>query len=156
LVQLDTVRVIAGRAVDAAVTEIERRWRASGGGTIMDGETVRARSTIFVTDALRAMNGVRIVPVGGMGQRILMRGFGRECSPRIYLDGVPLGHFGGTMFLDDLVIASDVAAMEVYPRGAMVPAQFAGLEECGAVVVWTYQRLGGVMPRDPRARAGGR
>lgn len=149
-VLLDTVRVIAGRAIDPMVADIERRWRSRATGTIMDGDEVRRRSPVFVTDALRAMNGVRVVPAGGMGQRILMRGFWGECSPAVFLDGVPIFHLGSTMFVDDLVIASDVAAMEVYPRASSVPAAFSGSGDCGAVVVWTYRRLGGVAPRDPR------
>ena len=32
----------------------------------MDERTVQNRTTIFLTDALRALNGVRIVPLGGI------------------------------------------------------------------------------------------
>lgn len=149
-VLLDTVRVMAGRAVDPLVADIERRWRTRATGTVLGGDAVRARSTVFVTDALRAMNGIRIVPVGGMGQQILMQGYRGECAPVVWLDGAPIRTLGGSFFLDDLVVASDVAAMEVYPRASSVPAEFSGMNDCGAVVVWTYRRLGGVAPRDPR------
>ena len=40
----------------------------------MSGATVRERATLLLTDALRELNGVRVVPVDGYGQRILMRG----------------------------------------------------------------------------------
>ncbi len=150
-VLLDTVRVMAGRAIDPLVADIERRWRTRATGMVMDATEVRRRATVFATDALRALNGVRVVPVGGMGQRVLMRGFGGECAPVIWLDGVPIYRMGGTMFLDDLVSASDIAAMEVYPRASGVPAEFSGMSECGTVVVWTFRRLGGVAPRPPAA-----
>lgn len=151
-VLLDTVRVIAGRAVDPMVADIERRWRARASGTILDGNTIRSRATVFATDALLGINGVRVVLAQGGGQRIVMRGFGRECTPGIWLDGIPIAQFGGAMTLDDLVAPADVAAMEVYPRGSVAPAQFSVFGECGSVVVWTYRRLGGVAPRDPGAQ----
>ncbi|HEX4932427.1 MAG TPA: carboxypeptidase regulatory-like domain-containing protein [Gemmatimonadaceae bacterium] len=154
LVNLDTVRVVAGRSVDPAVGDFERRWRRGGvGGTFMDGETLRRRSVVFVTDALRAINGVRVIPVGGYGQRIVMRGMaGRECVPIMYIDGIPMHTLGGgmaEMFIDDFVSSSDIAAMEVYPRSALVPAQFADMNGCGTVAIWTHGRFGGVEPREP-------
>lgn len=153
-VNLDTVRVVAGRSVDPAVGDFERRWRRGGvAGTFMDGETLRRRSVVFVTDALRAINGVRVIPVGGYGQRIVMRGMsGRECVPIMYIDGIPMHSLGGgvaEMFIDDFVNASDIAAMEVYPRSAVVPAQFADMNGCGTVAIWTRMRFGGVEPREP-------
>ena len=63
-VQLDTVRVVAGRELPVEVRAIERRWRV-GVGTIMDGNLVRDRSNLFVTDALRGLSGVTVRQVAG-------------------------------------------------------------------------------------------
>ena len=155
-VLLDTVRVIAGRAIDPEVGSFERRWRSGTGGVFMDERTVQNRKTIFLTDALRALNGVRIVPVGGYGQRIVMRNSaGRECSATIFVDGMRSDLAAGSvaeMFLDDSVLPTDVAAIEVYARSAIAPAQFLNVGACGVVAVWTHSRFGGVVPRDPRNR----
>jgi len=153
-VSLDTVRVVAGRNVDAAVLNFERRWTA-GLGTFMDGNTVRNRSTVFVTDALRSINGMRVVPVGGYGQRLVARGSdGRECLVHIYIDGArmsPMQLSGAAeAFLDDFVNGSDVAALEVYVRGR-IPAQYLNIDSCAVVAVWTYRRFDGVTPRAPRS-----
>ena len=122
----------------------------------MDERTVQSRKTMFLTDALRALNGVRIVPVGGYGQRIVMRNpAGRECSATIFVDGMRQDLAAGSvaeMFLDDFVFPTDVAAMEVYARSAMVPPHFLDVAACGVVAVWTHSRFGGVVPRDPRKR----
>jgi hypothetical protein len=149
LVQLDTIRVMAGRTVNPAVTDFERRWRGSGGGgTLMSGATVRERAPIFLTDALRSIVGVRVIPVGGYGQRVLMRGIGgRECSPVVFVDGARVS-FGGGLFIDDFLPLDQVAAMEVYSRSAHAPAQYSDpLGGCGSIVLWSKSRFGGVEPR---------
>jgi len=154
-VLLDTVRVTAGRSVDPAVLDFERRWRR-GTGVFMDHRSVRERAPIFVTDALRALNGVRIVPVGGYGQRVILRGSFGECSANVFVDGVPVNQPSttsmGEMLLDDLVSPSDVAAIEVYARSATMPAQYQNMNGCGAVAVWTFRRFAGVAPKDPQRR----
>lgn len=126
-VLLDTVRVVAGRKPNAALAGFERRWKSGVGGAFMDGATVRGRAPIFLTDALRAVNGVSVQPVGGYGQRILMRDMsGNLCRPQLFVDGVPLVMAGGhgEFFLDDFVDRGTVTAMEVYARGGVVPAEY--------------------------------
>lgn len=63
-VQLDTVRVVAGRQIPFLVQGIERRWR-TGLGRILDGNTVRERSSLFMTDALRGLPDVSVRQLGG-------------------------------------------------------------------------------------------
>ncbi|MCC6771501.1 MAG: carboxypeptidase regulatory-like domain-containing protein [Gemmatimonadaceae bacterium] len=160
LVRLDTVRVMAGRTVPPAVTDFERRWRGGGGGggggVMMSGTTVRERATIFVTDALRAINGVRVVPIGGFGQRILMKGIhGENCSPVVYVDGVRVPTDDVNFVVDDFLPLSEVAGLEVYARSAHAPPQFSDPGGgCGSVVVWSKSRFEGVEPR--RAAPAGR
>jgi len=163
-VQLDTVRVSAGRSVSPALLSLEDRMRSGVGGTFLDGDAVRRQATRFVSDALLRVNGVRVMSVNGAGQRILMRrADGRGCLPQVIVDGIPVhtgipvpdnqrptGSDNGEMFLDDFVSLDQVAAMEVYPRTALVPAPFNSPSGCGAVMVWTKSHFGGVSVRDPR------
>ena len=88
-VQLDTVRVVAGKTVVPEVRAIERRMRM-GTGTFLDANQVRARTSIFVSDALRGINGVSVSSVGGYGQMVMMRSpfTGAECPADIVIDGL--------------------------------------------------------------------
>jgi Carboxypeptidase regulatory-like domain/TonB-dependent Receptor Plug Domain len=157
-VQLDTVRVVAGKTIPNEVRAIERRMN-TGVGTILDARTIRERSTVFVTDALRGMAGVTISKASGNGQEILMRRVGGTdgsyCPANIVLDGVrmpPSASANAT--LDDYVNLSDIAAIEVYPRPNLVPPEFFTQDNaCGVVVVWTRRGTGGVMPQKAKPPA---
>ena len=59
-VQLDTVRVMAGRDVPYQVRAIQRRAR-TGTGTLLSGDLIRERSSMWATDALRGMNGLQFM-----------------------------------------------------------------------------------------------
>lgn len=146
-VQLDTVRVATGRDVPYQVRAIERRAR-SGTGTMLSGELIRERSTLWVTDALRGMNGL-LVRQGAQGNAVQMRDLqGTPCAPFVYIDGV-LTKVGGletaSVTIDDFVSRGDVAAVEVYPRANLVPVEFnGGITGCGAIAVWSRYGTGGV------------
>jgi Carboxypeptidase regulatory-like domain/TonB-dependent Receptor Plug Domain len=157
-VQLDTVRVVAGKSLAPEVRAIERRMN-TGVGTILDARTIRERSTVWVTDAVRGMPGVTVSKAAGNGQEILMRKVGGTdgsyCVANIVVDGQrmpPSASANAT--IDDYVNLSDVAAMEVYPRPNMVPPEFfTGDNGCGVVVVWTRRGTGGVLPQKPKPAA---
>lgn len=148
-VQLDTVRVIAGKEIVPEVRAIERRMR-TGVGRILDANTIRERSTIFVADALRGLPGVAVVGVG-YGQKVFMRSpfNGAECLANIVIDGLAIQSGTSRDFvLDDYVSRENVAAMEVYARSNLVPPEFLTMAGgCGVVAIWTKQATGGVIPR---------
>ncbi|MCC7054540.1 MAG: carboxypeptidase regulatory-like domain-containing protein [Gemmatimonadaceae bacterium] len=151
-VELDTVRVVAGKTLAPEVRAIERRMRA-GVGVILNANTVKERATVFVSDALRGINGVSVAGVGGSGQMIMMRSpfNGAECAANIVVDGLKVQTSGnGEFVLDDYVKRDNVAAIEVYPRSNLVPPEFLTVSGgCGVVVVWTKQATGGVVPVPP-------
>ncbi len=144
-VQLDTVRVAASRPFSAEVRGIEARAR-TGLGRLISGDVIRERSTLFVSDILRGMNGL-IVTGGSRGNEVQMRNaMGRLCTPFVYFDGA-LVQVGGSepssLNIDDLVTRGDVAAMEVYSRASAVPPEFAGGSTgCGAIAVWSSRATG--------------
>lgn len=154
-VQLDTVRVVAGKTIVPEVRAIERRMR-TGVGRILDANEIRERSTLFVADALRNIPGVSVVGAG-FGQKVFMRSpfNGAECLANIVIDGLAIqAATRGEFVLDDYVSRANVAAIEVYPRSNLVPPEFLTVAGgCGVVAVWTKQATGGVLPRRPKPPA---
>lgn len=65
---------------------------------------------------------------------------GRECKMTVYLDNVrivgKLGRFDD--LVNELVVPTHVAAMEIYPRAVNAPPQYQPLNgTCGVVLIWT-------------------
>lgn len=62
------------------------------------------------------------------------------CRMSVYLDNIRIvGKLGsGDDFVNELVMPTHVAAMEIYPRAVMAPPQFQPLNgTCGVVLIWT-------------------
>lgn len=151
-VELDTVRVFAGRELPYEVRGIERRWR-SGMGQFMDGKTVQERASSFTSDALRGVSGVTLQYAGGSGQEVIMRSTnGRACRALIFVDGMRLDQAGiYAMTLDEFVRPKEVAAIEVYSRTGTVPAEYLTADGCGVVAVWTRFATGNVTIFPPKS-----
>jgi hypothetical protein len=64
-----------------------------------------------------------------------------RCVMTVYLDRVRIvGRVGGRLddFVNEMVVPSSVAAMEVYPRGTGAPPEFQPMNgSCGVVLIWT-------------------
>jgi hypothetical protein len=64
-----------------------------------------------------------------------------RCVMTVYLDRVRIvGNPGNSTddFINDIVVPSSVAAMEVYPRGVGAPPEFQPMNgNCGVVLLWT-------------------
>jgi hypothetical protein len=113
--------------------------RQLGLGSFLDRDEIELRSPSRTSDLLRGFAGVQ-VQQGPMGQggRILIRGM---CRPDIVIDGLNLGP---NVFPDDLLIPTDLEAIEVH-RGPTGPAQYSR-GACGMIMFWTA---------DPSVRGGG-
>jgi hypothetical protein len=117
---------------------------------------VRDRANLFVTDALRGINGVTVRQVGGFGQSVMMRrSDGMECAAQIIVDGQLLPPSqSASITLDEIARKEDIAAIEVYPRPSMVPAEFLSMVSgCGVVAIWSKRATGGVTPTKPKPGA---
>ena len=57
----------------------------------------------------------------------------------VFLDRVRVvGRTGGDDFVNEIVVPSSVAAMEIYPTGMGAPPEFQPMNgSCGVVLVWT-------------------
>jgi hypothetical protein len=104
-------------------------------GTFITRDQIERRHPIQVSDLLRTIPGLEVLPSP--------RGFGFDvrtvdgCRPQVFLDGVPYALLGGET-IDDVVSPTQLEGIEVYRHAAEVPAEFltAG-SSCGAIVLWT-------------------
>ena len=140
-IMLDTVRVAAERIYTSPRTaDFERRLR-SGMGHIIEAKEIAKRQAMSLTDILRMVPGVLIVPSRYASEDVLMRGGeavlgGGICRPDIYIDGARAAN-DPTFPINSLVLVNEVRAVEVYARPALVPSEFRSLSGCGAILLWT-------------------
>lgn len=113
-----------------------------GIGRHLRSEEIEARAIDRMSDVLRFEPSVRLVPSTKKPGMYLVTfngmtlGF-QPCRPTVVLDGMKVSeHF----LLDELVVPSEVSAMELYPRGVGVPVQWSGMDAgCGVILIWTKQ-----------------
>ncbi|MDQ6736675.1 MAG: Plug and carboxypeptidase regulatory-like domain-containing protein, partial [Gemmatimonadota bacterium] len=112
------------------IDEFLARARSGMGHYLMGGDE-RLKTAVTVTDAMRNIAGVNIVPSGEFGNVILLRG---RCTPVVYVDGVEM--HDGYQSVDDIVPPQQVAGIEVYTGLGEAPIQYT-TNGCGVVLVWT-------------------
>ena len=116
-----------------------RERREQGLGYAITRETIERRQAKTVTDLLRTVPSVRVVPRDGTGSDVIIPGagrqvFGGQCRVQIYLDGRKFGNDATTL---DLISTWDVEAIEVFRNLSELPAEMADPEaRCGVVAVW--------------------
>ena len=131
-----------------------------GGGTFFTAEDIERRNPVRITHMVADAPGVRLAncTVRGYGCKLYStthsRGFSDQgCKLNIYLDGIlairgsaerwslaagPLGDTNPRDSINDLVLPTEIAGIEVYTGAASLPAEFSGSDaRCGAVVIWT-------------------
>jgi outer membrane cobalamin receptor len=146
--QLESVVVQADRTkLERDYTGFQERMKR-GMGRFITEEDIARRSAIQLTDALRTVPGLSVVPTGGLGYTVRGRG---GCTPDLFLDGMRI--MDGTSEIDRLVPPTDVAGIEVYNGAGTTPPQLqaAGGGSCGVVAVWTKRgRRSGAPPASAR------
>lgn len=117
------------------LTGFEERKAKGGFGRYLSEEDIQKRSALVMTDALRTIPGLQVVPNGGFGYSL--RGRGGNCAPDVFVDGMRV--MDGATDLDAIVRPPEVAGIEVYNGGAGAPAQYQapGGGACGTVLIWT-------------------
>lgn len=138
----DTARPAVAIAHDWTEGFADRKSHNSG-GTFLDEAAIDGKGAMRMTELLRTVPGVKLLPVpndfGGNDYRIVMRGAStldkEQCPIQYYLDGHP---FDESDDIDRLISPHSVAAMEIYPGASQVPEQFKGPHSrCGVIVIWT-------------------
>ena len=139
-ITLDTVKVFAQRVYPSPFSGDFERRRRMGGGHFLDEKEIERRKPTLLTDLLRTIPGVRVVPTIWGGVEALMRdGRGLSagtCRPALVIDGTRQVS-DSTFPINTLVWANELRAVEVYTEPLRVPAEFQTVKECGAIVVWT-------------------
>jgi hypothetical protein len=131
--------------------------RDDSSGRFLGPYEVERRRPVTPADLLHDIPGFQITPES-RGFRVLMTGRNRRCEPTVYVDGA-LAHRGTQtnrmreasdepgLFLESLVNANAIRAMEAYQNGATAPVRFrpvgpVGGGDCGVLVFWTRVGFG--------------
>lgn len=109
---------------------------AAGAGSFITTEEIEAQNPGLLTSFLNSYPSVEVRCSGGGHNSCRLRFSATTCPEAIiYVDGVRSPGFT----IDELVIPSEVAGVELYRGVAELPAEFADpvSRRCGAVVLWT-------------------
>jgi hypothetical protein len=108
--------------------------RRNAFGRYITRDQIDRTHPIFVSDLLRTVPGIQVVPSPrAFGFNVLTT---EGCRPAIYLDGLHYPLMGET--IDQIVNPNDVDSIEVYAHAAEVPPEYLGPgSNCGAIVIWT-------------------
>ena len=125
-VALDSVRIIARRL---RYPEFESRRRFSLWGKFLDEDEIAQRHLSSTSDLLYTLPGFRVIGTGADARVVTTSSMsmGRSCDANVVIDGMQ------DQRIND-VPASEVAAVESYPRGGG-PLQYR--QPCGVLVIWT-------------------
>ncbi len=136
LTTLDASRVIAPSPYHHIVAAIADR-RKVGFGKFYDSTMVGNRGTM--QSVFNEAPGLKVRPMGRRNYILYGKDYsGRDCTANIFIDGVQ--QFDQETLW--LVYPDEVAVIEVYARGMMVPAEFAvPRSTCGAVAIWTKRKM---------------
>lgn len=109
----------------------ERSRQSRTFGRFYEADEIEKLNPRTASELFRSVPGVRLATNESGGYSIRIRG----CQPMVWLDGqrVPGAE------LDDLIVPSEIAAVEFYASSAGIPAQYLerGNRLCGLILVWT-------------------
>jgi len=143
-ITLDTVRVVAQRMFSSRPdAEIERRL-AKSLGHLIDEKELEKRRPMVMTDVLRTIPGVQILPGRRSGEDVWMRGgqgiLGNgRCRPDVRVDGSLVTN-DETFPFNAIVGIEQIRAIEVYAHSSLVPVEYQTLSGCGVIAIWTGPR----------------
>jgi hypothetical protein len=116
--------------------------RKVGFGRFVDSEELYRRKDSYLSSLMRTIPGVNVIACGppaciSGGYRLMASGgassMAPSCPMRIFLDGMQVRNED----IDQLNVRA-LEGVEVYPRQAGIPAQYAGTgSSCGVVLLWT-------------------
>lgn len=121
--------------------------------TFIGPEELESRHPDLISNVLRGLNGLQLVNAGpGVMFQVAYSTDVPNCPMAVVIDGmqqypVTVYHTNGApptvkpLFIDQLVPANDVMAVEIYPRGGNMPISLQVNDtKCGVVAFWTGAR----------------
>jgi hypothetical protein len=143
-ITLDTVRVVAQRVFSSRrEADMERRLQKSL-GHVIDEKEIEKRRPMVMTDVLRTIPGVAVLPGKRSGEDVYMRGGlgilgSGMCRPDVRVDGSLVTN--DELFPFNSIVSMDqIRAIEVYAHASLVPVEYQTLSGCGVIAIWTGPR----------------
>ena len=150
--KLDAVTVAAERSASLAINGFYQRMsdvdRGINHGFFITPEELEQRKGGRVTDFLQGRNSViiRLVSTGQFGRG--RKGWQIQgldgCPMQVYIDGNRFYSLAtptlddNHIFINDMLVGSSIAGIEVYPRSVSAPPKYQSLNgRCGVVLIWT-------------------
>lgn len=148
VIPLDPI-VVVSRSTSDAQEFRDRQEHRAGTARFITREQIDSYRGSRVTDLLRTIPGVRIVPVAseaGSANRYFVAMTNDAaavggCNPTIYVDGVEVYQDIYTG-LDDIISVQDLEGVEVYTWTSAPPA-LRPRGQCGVIAFWTRDPAGG-------------
>ena len=113
-----------------APAEFYERREKNHFGRFIDRVVLDRTSSESVSNALRGIAGVSVLPSNRIGNLVRIRG----CRPTVWMNGMRVK--GAEV--DEVTVTSDVAAIEVYNSRAGLPVQYVDRDNpCGAILLWS-------------------
>ncbi len=133
---LDVVRITGSRWQQRVVRDIEDR-RRQGLGKFVD--SLRLARLATLTSAFGSFPSLDVRSAKGGGVTLMFPdGRGGKCNAIIYIDG-----FKSNQLMLSTLLPQDIAVIESYNRGSLIPMEFTSLSHrCGVIAIWTKR----VMP----------
>jgi hypothetical protein len=137
--QLEAAQV-KGQPTDLHFADFDRR-RARGAGKFFTRAQLDAASGRPLANLLSSDAGASLVSERG-GESLVASGAqpnaSTPCYAAVVRDGIRIYPFTGANPPDlDKIFAEQLAALEFYPRPALVPAELRDASTCGALVLWS-------------------
>jgi hypothetical protein len=140
-IDLEPMVVRVPRTVAYYMRHFESR-RATGSGTFITRDQIERRRARQTSELLHSLGGVRVQYSTRGEASLFVRG---TCRPQVYIDGVAIHQ---SVSIDMAVLPDDIEGMEVYSNASM-PAQYASLGACAAILVWTRPAVRGEAKKAP-------
>jgi hypothetical protein len=135
--ELEAVEVVSQMEQGLDRVGYTSRKRGVYGGSFIGPEQIENRHASQFTDLLTTTPGIRVEGTMGRSYITSTRTVGGQGCVRIFVDNNPWQQLEAGD-LDAFVQPSEVAAIEIYPAGSMMPVEFqTSGSDCSAVVVWT-------------------
>ena len=146
--QLDAVKVNARGSSGVGLEGFDQRMRdrehGAGAGYFITGAEIERRQAARVTSLFDEVPGIFVLRVSFNRSSIFARSrtFSGKCPANVYIDGTRIMEKFDTgepgVAVDELLIPSNIAGIEVYSSGNTAPPAYQGLNgSCAVVVIWT-------------------